>query len=48
MKAYVREHKVNHPEVRLTMKRGEMIAGLKKAGHLPQSLVFLLVLQMPL
>ena len=33
MKAYVREHKVNHPEVRLTMKRGEMIAGLKKAGH---------------
>jgi len=33
MKAYVRENKVNHPEVRLTMKRGEMIAGLKKAGH---------------
>ena len=33
MKAYIREHKVNHPEVRLGMKRGEMIAGLKKAGH---------------
>jgi len=33
MKAYIREKKVNHPEVRLGMKRGDMIAGLKKAGH---------------
>ena len=33
MKAYIREKKINHPEVRLGMKRGEMIAGLKKAGH---------------
>jgi len=33
MKAYIREKKINHPEVRLGMKRGDMIAGLKKAGH---------------
>jgi len=33
MKAYIRQHKVNHPEVKLGMKRGDMIAGLKKAGH---------------
>ena len=33
MKAYIRENKVNHPDVKLGMKRGDMIAGLKKAGH---------------
>lgn len=33
MKTYIREKKLNHPEVRLGMRRGEMIAGLKKAGH---------------
>jgi len=33
MKTYIREKKLNRPEVRLGMRRGEMIAGLKKAGH---------------
>ena len=33
MKTYIREKKVNHPEVKLGMKKADMIAGLKKAGH---------------
>jgi len=33
MKAYVREKKLNKPEIRLTMKKSELIAGLKKHGH---------------
>ena len=33
MKDYIREKKINHPNVKLTMKRADMIAGLKSAGH---------------
>ena len=33
MKDYIRQHKVNHPAVKLSMKRADMIEGLKKAGH---------------
>ena len=33
MRSYVRTHKLNHPEVKLGMKRSQLIAGLKKAGH---------------
>ena len=33
MKDYIRTKKVNHPNVKLTMKRADMIAGLKSAGH---------------
>ena len=33
MKDYIRQKKINHPEVKLTMKRADMIAGLKSAGH---------------
>jgi len=33
MRQYVRDKKLNHPEVKLGMKRAELIAGLKKAGH---------------
>ena len=33
MKSYIRTHKINHPEVRLGMKRAQLISGLKKAGH---------------
>lgn len=33
MKDYIRTKKINHPNVKLTMKRADMIAGLKSAGH---------------
>jgi len=33
MRSYIRTHKLNHPEVKLGMKRAQLIAGLKKAGH---------------
>jgi hypothetical protein len=33
IRQYVRDKKLNHPEVRLGMKRAELIAGLKKVGH---------------
>ena len=33
MKAYIRTHKLNRPDVKLGMKRQELINGLKKAGH---------------
>ena len=33
MKDYIRSNKLNHPDVKLSMKRADMIAGLKKAGH---------------
>jgi hypothetical protein len=33
LKDYIRSKKLNHPDVKLTMKKADMIAGLKKAGH---------------
>lgn len=33
MRQYVRDKKLNHPDVRIGMKKAELIAGLKKAGH---------------
>ena len=33
IKAYVREKKLNKPEIKLTMKKSELVAGLKKHGH---------------
>lgn len=33
MKDYIRSKKLNKPEVRLTMKKADMVAGLKKIGH---------------
>tara|TARA_R110000787_G_scaffold110822_2_gene219654 strand:+ start:173 stop:1243 length:1071 start_codon:yes stop_codon:yes gene_type:complete len=33
MKAYIRSKKINHPDVKLGLKKADMIAGLKKAGH---------------
>jgi hypothetical protein len=33
MKAYIRTHKLNRPDVKLGMKRHGLINGLKKAGH---------------
>ena len=33
MKSYIRMKKLNHPDVKLGMKKADMIAGLKKAGH---------------
>ena len=33
MKDYIRTHKLNHPDVKLSMRKPELIAGLKKAGH---------------
>jgi hypothetical protein len=33
LKAYIRTHKLNRPEVRLGMKKADMVAGLKKIGH---------------
>ena len=33
MKDYIRTHKLNRPDVKLGMKRQELINGLKKAGH---------------
>tara|TARA_R110001606_G_scaffold65291_1_gene151136 strand:- start:1941 stop:2588 length:648 start_codon:yes stop_codon:yes gene_type:complete len=37
MKDYIRSNKLNHPDVKLSMKRADMIAGLKKAGHWDES-----------
>ena len=33
MKIYIRTHKLNRPDVKLGMKRQDLINGLKKAGH---------------
>ncbi len=33
LKDYVRSHKLNHPEVKLSMKKADLIKGLKKHGH---------------
>ena len=33
LKAYVREKKLNKPEIKLSMKKADLIAGLKKHGH---------------
>jgi hypothetical protein len=33
IKAYVREYKLNKPEIKLGMKKADLIAGLKKHGH---------------
>jgi len=33
MKSYVRSHNLNHPEVKLGMKRDQLISGLRKSGH---------------
>tara|TARA_R110002020_G_scaffold35921_4_gene108167 strand:+ start:175 stop:531 length:357 start_codon:yes stop_codon:yes gene_type:complete len=33
MKEYVRAHKLNHPQIKLSMKKAEMSAGLKAHGH---------------
>jgi len=33
MKDYIRSKKLNRPEVRLTMRKAELISGLKKIGH---------------
>ena len=34
MKAFVRKHKLNHPSIKLGMKKAEMLAGLDKLGHI--------------
>ena len=33
LKDYVKSHKLNHPEVKMSMKKAELQAGLKKIGH---------------
>lgn len=33
LKDYVRSHNLNHPEVKLSMKKADLVKGLKKAGH---------------
>jgi len=33
IRAYVREKKLNKPEIKLTMNKPELVAGLKKHGH---------------
>jgi len=33
LKDYVRSHKLNHPEVKLSMKKADLVKGLKAAGH---------------
>ena len=33
LKAYVREKKLNKPEIKLSMKKADLVAGLKKHGH---------------
>ncbi len=33
MKDYIRQKKLNHPEIKLSMKRNDLIKGLKSAGH---------------
>jgi len=38
MKSYIRKNKLNHPDVKLGMKKSDMIAGLKRAGHWDSSI----------
>lgn len=33
IREYVRQKKLNKPEIKLTMNKSELIAGLKKHGH---------------
>ena len=33
LKAYVRSHKINKPEIKISMNKAQLIAGLKKHGH---------------
>ena len=33
IKQYIRDNKLNHPDVKLGMRRAELVAGLKKIGH---------------
>lgn len=33
LKEYVRNHNLNKPEIKLSMKKPDLIAGLKKHGH---------------
>tara|TARA_R110000824_G_scaffold36445_1_gene113363 strand:+ start:272 stop:601 length:330 start_codon:yes stop_codon:yes gene_type:complete len=33
LKDYIKSHKLNHPEVKLSMRKSELQAGLKKIGH---------------
>ena len=33
LRAYVREKKLNKPEIKLTMNKSQLVAGLKKHGH---------------
>ncbi len=33
LKDYVRSHNLNHPEVKLSMKKADLVKGLKKTGH---------------
>ena len=33
IKAYVRDYKLNKPEIKLGMKKADLIKGLKKHGH---------------
>jgi hypothetical protein len=33
LRSYVRSHKLNHPEVKISMKKAQLVAGLKKHGH---------------
>lgn len=33
LKDYVRSHKLNHPEVKLSMNKADLVRGLKKHGH---------------
>lgn len=33
LRGYVKRKKLNKPEIRMGMKKGELIAGLKKHGH---------------
>jgi len=34
MKEFVRKHKLNHPSIKLGMKKAEMLAALDKLGHI--------------
>lgn len=33
IRGYVRRKKLNKPEIKLSMKKSELVAGLKKHGH---------------
>ena len=33
LKDYVRSHKLNHPAIKLSMNKADLIKGLKTAGH---------------